>query len=63
MNKRFERTEKFLNYLKKMEEMDFEMNPFYYNSALGNHRFMKRIIEGYNADKKYILNRLMIKSP
>jgi KaiC/GvpD/RAD55 family RecA-like ATPase len=63
MNKRFERTEKFLNYLKKMEEMDFEMNPFYYNSALGNYRFMKQIIEGYNADKKYILNRLMIKSP
>ena len=42
-----------------MERIDFETNPFYYNSELGRYKFMKQIIRGYRADKKYILKKLV----
>jgi len=61
MNERFVRTEKFLGYLEKMEKIDFETNPFYYNSELGRYKFMGQIMRGYKEDKKYILEKIMRK--
>lgn len=56
--KRFERTEIFLGYLCKMEQIDFEENPFYYGSELGRQKFMDRVVEGYKRDRQYIEERL-----
>jgi len=61
MDKRFSRTEKFLDYLEKMERIDFETKPFYYKSELGRYEFMKQIKSGYRKDKQYILKRLVQK--
>jgi len=61
MHERFERTEKFIDYLKEMERIDFEANPFYYNSELGRHAFVNQIARGFREDKKYILEKLMKK--
>jgi len=61
MNERFSRTEKFLDYLEEMERIDFETNPFYYNSELGRYKFMKQVIRGYEEDKNYILKKLLRK--
>jgi KaiC/GvpD/RAD55 family RecA-like ATPase len=61
MLKKFERTEKFLNYLENMERVDFEANPFYYASGFGKYKFMSSIIKGYQEDKQYILKKLMQK--
>jgi hypothetical protein len=54
MSKRFERTRLFLDYLAKMEKIDFEENPQYYGSDLGKHKFTGQIIRGYEKDVHYI---------
>lgn len=54
MSKRFERTKLFLDYLAKMEEIDFEENPQYYESDLGKHKFMDQIIRGFEKDVRYV---------
>lgn len=58
MPSRLERAEKLLDYLQKMEKIDFETNPFYYKSALGHYTFMSRIIDGFKSDRKYISERM-----
>jgi len=59
---RFERTEKFLDYLQKMETMDFKTNPLNYQSELGRYTFVKQIMKGYRADKRYITEKLLRKN-
>ena len=51
---RFDRTEKFLEYLKQMERIDFETNPTYCTSELGKYTFMDKIIPLFKIDKTYI---------
>lgn len=62
MKTRFERTDKFVQYLCKMEQADFETNPFFHGSDLGKYQFMDRIARGFKDDKKYIEDKLMQKA-
>jgi len=55
---RFDRTRKFLEYLREMENKELTLNPQYLSSPLGKHRFMSRIISGFEKDQRYILSRI-----
>lgn len=56
--KRFERTEIFLNYLKKSEENEWKDYPQIKFSLFSNEKFMDKIIKNYTDEKYYILRRM-----
>ena len=58
MQARFERTEIFLEYLKRSEEDEFESNPELLSSDFTETRFMDRIFKEYLNEKKYIQDAL-----
>ena len=58
LDNRFDRTKKFLDYLTRMEEKELTMNPEYQGSKLCKYRFMGRIMQNFEKDKKYILDRI-----
>jgi hypothetical protein len=58
LTQRFERTLKFLNYLKEMEQNDFKSNPSYHLSPLGQHVFMDKIIRAFRRERKIIRQKL-----
>jgi KaiC/GvpD/RAD55 family RecA-like ATPase len=55
---RFERTQIFLDYLKQMEENEFEKNPELLTSDLTQTRFMDKIIEECSKQMDYIEKKL-----
>ena len=54
IERRFQRTEIFLDYLKTMEERDFKNNPEFKDSDLTRREFMPTIIQAYNEQKEFI---------
>jgi len=54
IERRFQRTEIFLDYLKTMEERDFKNNPEFKDSDLTRREFMPTIIQSYNEQKEFI---------
>ena len=52
---RFERTQLFTNYLRAMEEREFQTFPEYPFSSLGKYKFAKKIDSGFVHEKTYIL--------
>lgn len=62
IEKRFDRTEIFINYLKEQEIKDFENNPFIINSDLTNQQFIDDIYNEVMYQKKEILEKLTHKS-
>ena len=57
-NKRFERTDIFLDYLKKSEQFEWNNYPALQFSQLCNKNFIDEIIKIYTEEKKYILERM-----
>jgi len=58
LNRRFERTELFIDYLVYLEEREMQLNPEYKQSKLGKHTYALKIKRDYEYQKKYILKRL-----
>jgi len=56
--KRFERTEIFINYLKQKEQKEVANNPFLLNSDLTNKTYMNKIFEQFYEQKEKILSKL-----
>jgi len=54
---RFDRTEKFLDYLMEMEEQEFKNSPEIKDSDLTQVHFIPDIRKNYDETKKYILDR------
>jgi len=52
---RFERTQLFLDYLKKMEDREFQNSPEYQLSPLGKYTFTQKMLRNFNGEKKYII--------
>ena len=55
---RFDRTEIFLKYLSDMEKNEWLDYPELLYSALSKEKFMDEIIEKYESEKKYIIDRM-----
>lgn len=58
IQKRFERVDKYINYLKESEEYEFDINPLYRNSELTEQKFIDNIISMFNNEKREILKRV-----
>ena len=56
---RFKRTEAFLSYLIEMEDKEMRLHPEYQASDLGKFTFARRIRNGFEKDKTYILSKLL----
>lgn len=54
LDRRFARTETFLEYLEKMEMEEFGLNPIFNDSDLTKRRFVSAIIKSYLEQKAYI---------
>jgi hypothetical protein len=59
---RFERTRLFLDYLKRMEEREFENFPEYKLSRLGKYRFTERMLANFVKEQEYIIKSQRRKS-
>jgi len=57
LDDKFERSEKFLEYLLEMEEKEFAEHPEYKNSNLTKRRFIKWIINDFMQERDIILNK------
>jgi len=57
LDDRFYRTKIFLDYIKEMEEMDFENNPELRESDLMRKEFVPKIIESFQEEKQYIQSK------
>lgn len=60
---RFERTQLFTDYLKAMEETEFQNFPEYQFSPFGKYKFAQKIDAGFVHEKKYILEAQRRKNP
>jgi hypothetical protein len=54
IEERFQKTEVFLEYLRKKEEEEKTNNPEFKDTNMFDHTFMETIIQGYKAEKEYI---------
>jgi len=54
MEDRFRKTDFFLKYLQECEDIEYNEHPEYYESDLTKYRFMKSIIDNFEAEKNYI---------
>jgi len=54
LDERFRRTELFLDYLMKMEEIEYKDNPEITDSDLTQSRFMQQIKKSYEEQRQYI---------
>lgn len=61
IQKRFERTEIFLQYLLRSEEMEWKDYPQMKFSVFSNEKFIDRIIRDYKKEKRYILQRMRLR--
>jgi len=59
VRRRFERTEAFLQYLKTMEDKELIKNPEYLESKLCKYKFVQRMINGYEQQREYILDKML----
>jgi KaiC/GvpD/RAD55 family RecA-like ATPase len=55
LNNRFDRTERFLRYLAKMEHLEFQNSPEYESSPFGKYKFTGRMLRKFESEKKYII--------
>jgi hypothetical protein len=62
LNDRFKRTERFLNYLAKMEELEFQNSPEYELSPFGKYKFTGSMLKKFEGEKKYIIESRRRKS-
>jgi DNA-binding PadR family transcriptional regulator len=53
---RFERTDKFLEYLLTMEEQEKKRHPEHQSSPLGKFSFAKGLISGFEREKQTVMN-------
>jgi KaiC/GvpD/RAD55 family RecA-like ATPase len=60
MNKRFDRTEIFLYYLKDMENQEWKNYPELKHSTFSSDKYIEQIIKQYFEEKTYILERMDI---
>lgn len=58
LNMRFNRVEIFLKYLLERENNEFNLHPEYAESKFMSRRFMVPVIEQFNKEKGYILDRI-----
>lgn len=58
LDMRFERTKLFLDYIAKMEEREIRLNTQYQESSFGKQKFVKRIIDEFQMQEKYIRHKL-----
>lgn len=59
---RFDRVSRFLDYLKKMEEREQELNPEYRLSSFGKHRFASKMLSSFQREKSYITEKIREKT-
>jgi len=59
---RFDRVRKFLEYLKKMEKREHELNPEYRFSSLAKHKFTSNMLSSFEREKVYITKRIQEKT-
>lgn len=57
IRRRFERTKKFLEYLRKMENREHELNPEYQFSPLYKHKFTSKMLSSFKNENRYIMKR------
>jgi hypothetical protein len=55
LDARFERTDKFLNYLLAMEEEEKKRHPEHQSSPLGRFSFARSLISGFDREKQAIM--------
>jgi len=58
IEKRFERTNKFINYLYNMEERERQLHPEYLTSSLCKYRHCGMLKNRFSNERKYIKNRI-----
>jgi hypothetical protein len=56
-NKRFERTELFLNHLKEQEELEFKKLPLMYDSDITNKKYMPEILKKFYLERDRVLSK------
>ncbi len=59
---RFNRVRRFLDYLKKMEKREQELNPEYRLSSLGKHRFASKMLSSFEREEIYITEKIREKT-
>lgn len=57
LEKRFHRSDLFVQYLKEMEEKEMRSSPEYKNSSLAKYRFAEKMERSLGEEKKYILRK------
>ena len=62
LTERHERTEKFLEYLRKQEEEEFQLRPEYIDGDLTKKQYMPEIIKAYEEEKAYITSKREIQA-
>jgi len=48
----------FLDYLRRMEDREFQNSPEYHSSQLGKHRFMEKMLKNFDHEKKYTIESM-----
>ena len=55
LESRFDKTERFIDYLQEMEERDMNLNPEYRQSPLANYQFVSGMQSQFEKERRYIV--------